>query len=102
MATPACEVNSPASRRGAPPAPVHDGFHPTGNESRIGVFGRTGGDDDFRAGGDAIRYRVDVDSNDAPFTVTAELWLQPVAYRWAETLAAHDAFPVARAEHVVR
>lgn len=96
------------------------GFDPTGNESRIGVFGGAGGDDDFRAGGDAIRYRVDVDSYDAPFTVTAELWFQPIAYRWAENLAGYDAFetsrfvgyyramasgsaiPVARAEHVVR
>lgn len=97
-----------------------DGFDPTGSESRIGVFGRAGDDEDFRAGGDVIRYRVDVDSHDAPFTVTAELWFQPIAYRWAENLAAYDAFetsrfvgyyramasgsaiPVARAEHVVR
>jgi hypothetical protein len=31
-----------------------------------------------------------MDASGAPFTVRAELWFQPIAYRWAENLATYD------------
>ena len=32
-----------------------------------------------------------VDPAAGPFTVVAELWFQPIGYRWAENLAPYDA-----------
>ena len=46
---------------------------------------------DFTGGGDRIRYSVDVGAAQGPFQVTAELWYQPVAYRWAMNLKKYDA-----------
>lgn len=31
-----------------------------------------------------------------PFTVTVELWFQPIAYRWAQNLADYDSFETDR------
>jgi hypothetical protein len=38
-----------------------------------------------------VRYAVPVDPKQGPFRVRAELWLQPVGYRWAYNLAAYRA-----------
>ena len=43
-------------------------------------------DDDFRAGGDRVRYLVELDGAARPLTVTAELWYQSIGYRWAHNL----------------
>jgi hypothetical protein len=60
------------------------------------VRGAATNDRYFTAGGDRIRYSVAVDEGGAPFTVTAELWFQPIAYRWAENLADYEAFETQR------
>ena len=73
-----------------------DGFDAEGNEARIGVHGAAAGDTSFRAGADRIGYRVAVDESAGPFTVTVDLWYQPIGYRWAENLAAYDAFETSR------
>lgn len=42
-------------------------------------------------GGDRIRYAVPLGGAQGPFTVDAQLWFQPIAFRWAANLKAYDA-----------
>ena len=72
------------------------GFDAARGGDRVAVRGSAASDGDFTAGGDRVRYAVAVDTATGPFTVTAELWFQPIAYRWAENLAAYDAFETQR------
>ena len=67
------------------------GFDPDRADTRVLPVGTAASDPDFLPGSDAVRYSVGVDPGAGPFTVTAELWFQPIAYRWAENLAAYDA-----------
>ena len=48
-------------------------------------------DADFVAGGDRVRYSVALGNAQGPFQVDAELWFQPIAYRWAMNLRKYDA-----------
>ena len=52
----------------------------------VAVRGEANGDEDFAAGGDRITYRVETGNAAGPFRVEAELWYQPIGYRWAENL----------------
>jgi hypothetical protein len=53
----------------------------------VAVQGRAAADADFVGGGDRVRYRVALpDGAAAPLRVEAELWYQPIAFRWAENL----------------
>jgi hypothetical protein len=63
---------------------------------RIQIHGDATSDPDFVAGGDRTRYSIAVDPESGPFTVEAELWFQPIGYRWAENLAAYNAFETNR------
>jgi hypothetical protein len=62
------------------------GFDKASAEDAVAVNGRARDDDDFAAGGDRIRYVVDTGDARGPFVVEAELWYQPVGYRWAHNL----------------
>lgn len=64
-----------------------DGFDKSVAEADVAVRGAAHKDEDFQASGDQLLYRVPVDERDGPFTVTAELWYQPIGYRWAHNLA---------------
>ncbi len=68
-----------------------DGFDPARADSRVQVVGIATGDPDFTAGSDRVHYTVPVNPEDGPFTLEAELWFQPIGYRWAENLAPYDA-----------
>ena len=68
-----------------------DGFDRARADARVQVAGIAAGDPDFAAGSDRVHYTVTVDPGAGPFTVEAELWFQPIGYRWAENLAAYDA-----------
>ncbi len=68
-----------------------DGFDAGRADDRVLPLGAAASDPDFAAGGDRVRYSVAVDASAGPFTVEAELWFQPIGYRWAENLAAYDA-----------
>ena len=57
----------------------------------IAVHGKAETDPDFTGGGDTVRYSVAVGDGEAPFQVEAELWYQPIAYRWAMNLKPYDA-----------
>ena len=67
-----------------------DGFDKHTVDEDIAVTGVALTDDDFRAGGDRIRYALPLTSN-AGLTVTAELMYQSIGYRWAENLADYPA-----------
>jgi len=48
-------------------------------------------DADFDSGEDRVVYAIDVTDAEGPFTVEAELWYQPIGYRWAWNLEEFDA-----------
>jgi len=68
-----------------------DGFDKRTAEEDIAVRGAAADDGDFLAGGDRLVYRLDLGRAQGPFNVQAELWYQPVAYRWAQNLAEEQA-----------
>jgi hypothetical protein len=57
----------------------------------IAVLGRAAQDADFGNGRDRVTYRVPLNGAQGPLTVTAELWYQPIGFRWAVNLRAYDA-----------
>ncbi len=72
------------------------GFDAGAAGERAAVLGAARSDDDFGPGGDRVRYSVEVGRYEGPFTVAARLRFQPIGYRWAENLAAYDAFETRR------
>ncbi len=68
-----------------------DGFDAATADARVRPAGGATSDADFVAGSDRVRYSVEVDPAAGPFVLEAELWFQPIGYRWAENLAAYDA-----------
>ena len=72
------------------------GFDKQTADEHVATFGAAQEDPDFRGGGDRIRYRVPVGASTGPLTVRAELWYQPIAYRWARNLEGYDAFETRR------
>lgn len=69
---------------------------PATADARVAVVGAALEDPDFGAGTDRVRYSLPVDEDAGPFTVTAELWFQPIAFRWAESLDGYDTFETRR------
>jgi hypothetical protein len=67
------------------------GFDKQTAEKDIAVHGEAERDPDFTGGRDTIRYSVAVGGSEGPFEVEAELWYQPIAYRWAMNLQPYDA-----------
>src|SRR5258706_1038069 len=67
------------------------GFDKRTADPEIAVHGEAEGDADFTGGGDRIRYAMSVGAAQGPFQIEAELWYQPIAYRWAMNLKPYDA-----------
>jgi hypothetical protein len=63
-----------------------DGFLKTTADDDIAVRGGAAEDGDFEGGGDRVLYAVDPGAAPGPFRVQAELWYQPIGYRWAHNL----------------
>ena len=57
----------------------------------VAVVGDALDDPNFMGGSDLVRYSVPLDSGQGPFHVEAELWYQPIGYRWAHNLEPFDA-----------
>ena len=72
------------------------GFDKTTAEPDIAVHGGAAPDEDFAGGSDRVRYVTDVSNATGPLRVEAELWFQPIGFRWARTLADYDAFETTR------
>jgi len=67
------------------------GFDKSTAQADIAVHGEAAQDPAFGAQGHQIRYSVDVGSAPSPFQVEAELWYQPIGFRWANNLKRYDA-----------
>jgi hypothetical protein len=67
------------------------GFDKRTADKEIAVAGNAAQDPDFTGGGDRIRYVVPLVGAQGPFEVEAELWYQPISYRWAANLRQYDA-----------
>jgi hypothetical protein len=57
----------------------------------VAVHGAALQDPDFTAGGDRIRYVVALGQSQGPYEVSAELWYQPIGFRWAQNLKPYQA-----------
>jgi hypothetical protein len=66
------------------------GFDKATATEQIAVQGGASGDSDFTGGGDHIRYAVPLRNAEGPFQITAELWYQPIGYRWASNLRPYN------------
>jgi hypothetical protein len=67
------------------------GFEMATADMDVAVHGGAAGDADFTGGGDVVRYVVAVGSAQGPYEVQAELWFQPISFRWAGNLRSYDA-----------
>ncbi len=67
------------------------GFDKRTAEGDIAVRGEAADDPDFLDTGDTVTFSVAVGGAPGPFLVEAELWYQPIAYRWAQNLKPYDA-----------
>ncbi len=72
------------------------GFDKQTAAEEIAVCGGAADDEDFMSGGDRVRYSMPVGDARGPFQVEAELWYQPIAYRWAENLRSYDSMETNR------
>jgi len=68
------------------------GFDKRTAEKEIAVWGHAAEDDDFTAGGDRVRLAVPVTGAERPLKIVAELYYQPIAFRWAANLRGYQAF----------
>lgn len=67
------------------------GFDKRTADKDIAVHGDAADDPNFTAGGDLVRYSVAVGHAEGPFRVQAELWYQPIGFRWARNLEPYEA-----------
>ncbi len=49
-------------------------------------------DPNFVGGSDRVKYSVDIANAQGPFSVEAEVWYQPIGFRWANNLKKFSAF----------
>ncbi len=73
-----------------------DGFDKSSAPEDVAVRGAAEADADFQGGRDSVNYEVPITGGPGPFTVQAELWYQPIGYRWAHNLAQEEAFEIDR------
>ncbi len=66
------------------------GFDKAAAPIEIAVLGEALQDEDFLAGGDRIRYQVQLGNGTAPYNVEVELLYQTIGYRWAEKFRQQD------------
>ena len=66
------------------------GFDKATADAQVAVHGDAERDADFNGNGDTVRYSVPTGNAQGPFHVEAELWFQPISYRWAENLRQYD------------
>ena len=72
------------------------GFDKASAQTDIAVQGKADADSDFTGGGDTVHYVVPVTAGSGPFSIQAELWYQPIGFRWAQNLKQQQAFEIDR------
>jgi hypothetical protein len=70
-----------------------DGFDKHTAEPDIAVIGDALNDPAFTGGGHRVRYSAPLGTARGPFCIEAELWYQPIGYRWANNLKPYDHTP---------
>lgn len=69
------------------------GFDKARAEKDIAVVGDAADDSNFIAGGARVLYSVAIGTAQGPFHVEAELWYQPIGFRWAHNLQPYQTAP---------
>ena len=67
------------------------GFNKETADKDIATAGDAARDPDFKAGTSRVEYVVSTGSAAGPFRIEAELWYQPIGFRWAHNLAPYRA-----------
>ena len=67
------------------------GFDKRTADKDIAVLGEAFDDPNFTAEGDRVRYSVGSGDAQGPLRMDAELWYQPIGYRWANNLKPYHA-----------
>ncbi len=67
------------------------GFQKQTADKDIAVVGDAAEDPNFTEAGSLVRYSVSVGNAPGPFHVDAELWYQPIGFRWAHNLSPYQA-----------
>jgi len=75
------------------------GFDKKTADKDIAVVGEAADEPNFTAGGDLVRYSISTGNAEGPFHVEAELWYQPIGFRWAHNLAPYNAAETQRFVH---
>jgi hypothetical protein len=66
------------------------GFDKQTAEKDCTVYGGAADDPNFTGAGDKVKYSVALHGAQGPFEVEAELWYEPIGYRWANNLKKYD------------
>ena len=67
------------------------GFNKQNADKDIAVVGNAAEDPNFTDAGDSVRYSVALGDVQGPFQIEADLYYQPIGFRWAHNLASYDA-----------
>jgi hypothetical protein len=67
------------------------GFKKENAENDIAVIGDASDDPNFNDSGDLLRYSISLGDAPGPLHVEAELWYQPIGFRWAHNLEPYKA-----------
>jgi cytochrome c551/c552 len=67
------------------------GFDKTSAEADIAVRGDAFRDRDFTGGGDRTQFSIEVGASSGPFEIQAQLYYQPISFRWAQNLQSYEA-----------
>ena len=67
------------------------GFKKENAENDIAVIGDASDDPNFSDSGDSVRYSLSLGDAPGPLHVEAELWYQPIGFRWAHNLEPYKA-----------
>lgn len=66
------------------------GFEKGDASPDIAVVGGASSDENFSGAGDRVRYSVALGASQGPYIIEAELYFQPISYRWAANLRKYD------------
>jgi len=67
------------------------GFQKQTADKDIAVVGDAADDPNFTDAGDLVRYSIPLGGAQGPFHIDAELWYQPIGFRWAHNLIPYQA-----------
>jgi hypothetical protein len=67
-----------------------DGFDKQTADKEIAPVGEAFTDSEFTGGGHRVRYSAALGGATGPFRIDAELWYQPISFRWANNLKVYQ------------